>query len=200
MPYPKSQIQSNLYTRGDQFTLNGEPYTGPYFRLSSNRVFSGRDSNDPSSRELTVSSPQSPVLSEVEAASTSEWVIQDPSYTVYTTSSEAGLPPQMVSPHPTSDDIERGSFVRYFVKSVNSNLYYETNKGDYNKLTSQSSSIQYSLYIPIRLNWRITGDRTEVYNSNIETIRLTSERNMLPGFGAFFKGNFIKYFVDEPSI
>ena len=85
--------------------------------------------------------------------------------------------------------------MRYFVRSVNANSYYETTKDAYDQIQSQNPSIQYALYIPIRLNWQITGDRTEVYNTNIETVRLTSERNMLPGFGAFFKGNFIKHLV-----
>ena len=197
MPYPKSQVLTNQYTRGNEFTLNGESYNGPYHRFSSNRVFSGKTPNDPLTQELFVVNTQEETSPEII---TSEWVIENEGYNVYTTSSTAGLPPVMESPQPTSDDIERGSFMRYFVKSVNANSYYETNKEDYGKIIGQNPTIQYALYIPIRLNWQITGDRTEVYNANLETVRLTSERNMLPGFGAFFKGNFIKYFVNEPSI
>ena len=197
MPYPKSQIQTNLYTRGEEFTLNGEPYTGPYYRFSNNRAFSGTNPNDP------LTTPLTPIITREETPPeviSSEWVIEDQGYNVFTTSSEAGLPPPMESPSPSASDIERGSFMRYFVKSVNANSYYETTKDAYDQINGRDPSIQYALYIPIRLNWQITGDRTEVYNANIETVRLTSERNMLPGFGASFKGNFIKYFVNEPSI
>lgn len=195
MPYPKSQIQTNLYTRGNEFTLNGQPYNGPYYKLSSNRMFSGKTPNDPLTEEIT------PIIIQEESAPeviTSEWVIEDQGYNVFTTASQAGLPPPMETPRPSSSDIERGSFMRYFVKSINSNSYYETNKDAHNNIQNRNPNIQYSLYQPIQLSWQLVGDRTEVYNRNIETVRLTSQRNNLPGFGSFFKGDFARYFVPEP--
>lgn len=197
MPYPKSQILTDQFTRGNEFSLNGEPYTGPYHRFSSNRVFSGNNPNDPLTSELTPIITREDTPPEVIS---SEWVVEDSGYTVYTTESQAGLPPVMESPSPTNTQIENGSFMRYFVKSINSNSYYETSKDDYDKIQSRNPQIQYALYIPIRLNWIITGDRQTVYNQNLETVRLTSERNNLPGFGLFFKGDFIRYFVNEPSV
>jgi len=195
MPYPKSQVRTNLYTRGNEFSLNGEPYIGPYHRFSSNRVFSGESPNNTISELLTPTTLSQQTEQPPEII-TSEWVIEDSSYNIFTTSSLAGLPPKMESPEPTDDQITRGSFMRHFVKSINSNTYYEVSQDSYSQIVNREARINFALYVPIRINWILTGDRDMVYNQNINTVRLMSQRENLPGFELFFKQDFVRYFVD----
>ena len=46
MYYPKSQITPNLYTIGNELFLDGESYTGYYFKTSDGKFYSGKTPND----------------------------------------------------------------------------------------------------------------------------------------------------------
>ena len=54
--YPLSQIQTNLYTDGTEFTtLDGVAYTGYYFKTSTGKLFTGKTPQDLPNQELIVS-------------------------------------------------------------------------------------------------------------------------------------------------
>jgi hypothetical protein len=48
MYYPKSQIQLNLYTNGGEFILSTtkEDYKGNYYKVSSGKLYSGKNPTD----------------------------------------------------------------------------------------------------------------------------------------------------------
>jgi hypothetical protein len=56
MYLPKSQIVTNLYTNGEEFSLDGQPYQGDYFKTSAGNYYSGKTPSDPSSQLLTINS------------------------------------------------------------------------------------------------------------------------------------------------
>jgi hypothetical protein len=58
MYYPLSQITTNLYTNGDEFTYNdtdnvAQSYTGNYFKTSDGKFFTGKTPQDVPTTELT---------------------------------------------------------------------------------------------------------------------------------------------------
>ena len=54
MYYPKSQIETNLYTMGGEFVIKNtnQPYVGFYWKASSERFFTGKNPNDNIPKEL----------------------------------------------------------------------------------------------------------------------------------------------------
>ena len=54
MYFPKSQVKTNLYTNGGEYSFVGStnPYRGYYYQTSDSRYFSGRTPNESPSIEL----------------------------------------------------------------------------------------------------------------------------------------------------
>lgn len=200
--YPKSQITVNLYTSGGEYSRadNGKDYIGPYWSNSSNEYYTGKTPTDtPSVLLVPTNSPRNPDTSGgtnetgvLESNSISWQVI-----TKYSKSSQAGKLPQKYTTLPVESDYELGEFQRYFTKKRNQNTYFEISKEDYKLLLSQDNQIQYQLYLPILLSWRISGDKNEVYNTNKNTVKLTENRLKLAGFTQYFKDNFTQYCQED---
>jgi hypothetical protein len=76
--YPLSQIKTNLYTNGTEYTtLDGVAYTGYYFKISTGQLFTGRTPQDQPNQELIVSNINS-FISEGTALSTPAFYTSDP--------------------------------------------------------------------------------------------------------------------------
>lgn len=199
MYYPKSQIKTNLYTSGKEFVRqdNNEEYKGYYWQNSSNKFYTGKTPSDKPTVELfkdnfqTSISSTSVTLDEgpENIIPTSFWQTQ---YSPLTTVSPGKTPPTFIT-LPTEEDYKVGEFQRYFTKKRTQNVYFEISKNDYELLVEQNPNIQYQLYLPISLSWRLEGFKEEIYNTNRNTVYLTETRQSLPGFLEFFKGNFNKY-------
>ena len=53
MPYyPSSQVKTNLYTNGDEFTLNGVSYVGRYFINSKGELLNFGTTTLPTVRQI----------------------------------------------------------------------------------------------------------------------------------------------------
>lgn len=199
MYYPKSQIKTNLYTNGKEFVRkdNNEEYKGYYWQNSSNRFYTGKTPSDTPTVEIfknnfqTLVSSTSVTLDEgpENITPTSFWQTQ---YSALTAVSPGRTPITFIT-IPIKADYETGEFQRYFTKKRTQNIYFEISKDDYELLVSQNVNIQYQLYLPISLSWRLEGSKEEIYNTNRNIVYLTETRQSLPGFLEFFKGNFNKY-------
>jgi hypothetical protein len=139
MYYPKSQIQINLYTKGNQFQLvsSGEEYIGYYWRTSKNEYFTGRNPDEGSSLELKPILPSPP--------STVNTLIIQPHNTLYNKlknidTNKVLLLPSYKKPSPTLEDYQVGSFTRYFAKKQTQILYKEISKDTCDKLKNQDSA------------------------------------------------------------
>ena len=55
MYYPKSQITTNLFTNGNEFTIasTGEIYIGPYYVTSNGDAYSNKSPNDKPTQKLS---------------------------------------------------------------------------------------------------------------------------------------------------
>ena len=61
MYYPPSQIQTDLFTKGEEYldAVNETPYTGFYFKTSDGKKFTGRNPSNKPNRELIDITPSS---------------------------------------------------------------------------------------------------------------------------------------------
>lgn len=204
MYYPKSQIQTNLYTKGKEYYVEStkQDYKGYYYILSNNTFFTGKTPQDPEGGNklikyivppspLEITSPTNPLSKNVYST------IEDPSYNNVknlTPSQKLYSLPTYYYPKPIDQDYKIGEFERYFLSKINETKFIETNKLTYNRYLNQDPSVAYQLYIPIKLSWVLTGKKEEVYKVNIRTVERTQSNLGLRGFVQYFKGRFTQFY------
>jgi hypothetical protein len=204
--YPLSQIKTNLYTNGQEFTLTpytpSNSYVGSYWSTSDGKFFTGKTPQDTPNSEIfkipngdpTIPQPFSQitldVISSVESQPSLETYIVtkkiDPNFSI-------SVPTQNIT-LPTIQDYQVGEFRRYFCKKTNELIYIEINKSTYNKLVNKDPQIMWQLYTPINLAWQISGNKEKVANTNKNMISLAMQRQKLYRFDEYLKFDYIKYF------
>ena len=185
--YPKSQIQTDLFSNGGEFTRsdNGLPYVGSYWRTSNGSVFSGKTPDDKPIIEL------SPIRKPVEQTPlnpTTEWTVNYPSKIL---NKQPGQLPKQSMFNLTQSDLDLGQAFRYFTKKSNQKVYFEISEDTFQKLTNKSNEILFQLYTPITMIWRLEGSDDEVFKANFNTAKNIQNRQQLPGFVNSFKGKFV---------
>ena len=214
MYFPKSQIIENLHTNGGELKdpNSSTDYVGYYFKTSDGEFYSGKNPEDKPNTPLILLSPGTSKLSDptknpknnktnIPSSPDSEpvgenmYLIDVDYYTAksYGNRGDAPRPPIKHLEVPTEEDYNNGGFKRYFVKKGNENQYIEISKDEFKKFDQKSSDVQYNLYVPISINWNLTGTEEEVYNSNKAIVSLVEQRRSLPGFILSFRGKFSKY-------
>ena len=217
MYYPLSQIQTNLYTNGQEYALksNNQNYIGFYWKTSDGKIFTGKNPQDLPTQELIISVSDrsqtlptiSPVFSEVALAYTAPYIGDNPDlYNEVEILTYLNLkkistifPPITIVPNysptiPTQKDYQIGECRRYFCKKTNEIIYLEISKDTYDKLVSKDSTIQYQLYQPFDLPWQLTGDKSQVFITNKNITELTSKQLKLPMLSEYLKNDFTKYY------
>jgi hypothetical protein len=212
--YPLSQITTNLNTNGSEFVYasTNQEYKGNYWKNSKDEYFTGKTPQDTpveklikivynednflssgknatSTIALFPKDPDPVMLNYGEGRSISEYLILkkvNQTKIIYIPSYFATLP--------TQQDYQNTEFRRYFCKKANEIIYLEISKETYDKLVSQDSQIEYSLYIPFYLPWQLTGEREQVYKTNKNITELTSVRQKLPMLAEYLKMDFTKYY------
>ena len=214
MYYPKSQIQTDLYTNGNEFYLlsTGESYEGYYHIVGGSLFYTGKNPNDTPIKSLILDLPASPEDTD-GVFPKDQIVVQNRSYESFkvgneqnnliysitpknSNSSNRFLPPYS-SPIPTPSDYELGEFQRYFCKKNNELIYIEINIQTYQDLIDQSPTISFELYTPISIPWSLTGDREQVYNTNKKIVSLKEQKQKFYGFSSYFKDDFSKYYLES---
>ena len=204
--YPKSQIKENQYTNGGELQLisTKEEYKGYYYIVSSNRFFSGKNPQDKPSVELEeITSPELTEItstdSSIEYLPPNYYIIDSNYYKSKKLSEKRDAPraPIQTLGKPTDKDIQNGFFNRYFVKKGNEFKFIEISKEEHLKFQNKDTLVQWQLYTPTRIKWDIQGDREQVYNGNKTVVSLTEQRENLPGFTLFFRGQFDKFWIGK---
>jgi hypothetical protein len=205
--YPLSQIKTNLYTNGQEFTLTpytpSNSYVGSYWSTSDGKFFTGKTPQDTPNSEIFKipnSDPTTPqpfsqitldVISSVESQPSLETYIVtkkiDPNFSI-------SVPTQNIT-LPTIQDYQIGEFRRYFCKKTNELLYIEIDKSTYDKLVNKDPQIMWQLYTPINLAWQISGNKEKVANTNKNMISLAMQRQKLYRFDEYLKFDYTKYFL-----
>lgn len=195
MPYyPKSQIKTDLFTKGEEFRVKTtkKEYIGYYWKTSKGEFFSGKNPSFPSPLTLEKIPLLSPLQTSTLAISKGNTSYNNLKKVDTSTSL---LLPYYVKPSPTKKDYELGSFTRFFAKKFNENLYIETSQNIYNKLKNRNSSYAYKLYLIFTLNWRLTGSTIEVTNTNKNLILLTEQTLNITGLNIYLKYNYTEFIL-----
>jgi len=195
--YPKSQIKTGLYTKGNEFTISqtGELYKGYYWGTSTGEFYTGESPDArPSNRLSPVSSVNQNTLKVQQESSQSideqnSYYIPDIAYNNaknISNNKQAPLPPKQTISVPTAEDYTNGYFMRYFLKKNNEYKYIEISKTDYSLYSVQLSTVQHELYTPTSLKWSLT------QNNQSAVIYIENTMGWY-GFSQYFKGKFDKY-------
>lgn len=193
MYYPKSKIETNLYSNGDLLIKSSlKSYYGLYFATSDGRFYSGKEPNDGPNLELIQ------VEAEVADSDANAVVgnISDLRYanlenTRYSNLSRPSLQtnfPISFTPQPTEGDYQTGEITRFFAKKRNENIYYEVQD------TSVSSNPIYAVF---SLQWVISGKEDIVSSINKNTVSLYMRQLPIPAFDKFLKNDYLKFW--KPS-
>ena len=194
MPYyPKSQVKTDLYTKGGQFQLKStkQEYIGYYWKNSRGDIFTKKNPNVEGSEILEII-PQipSPSLNSIIYAKGND---------VYNTLKNIDITktlllPTYSKPSPTDEDYAIGNFTRYFAKKINENIYIEISKNIYNKFKKKDKKYACESYLVFELVWTITGDVFQVEQTNKNIIRLTEQNNRIIGLEAYLKFNYLEFY------
>lgn len=205
MYYPKSQIKTNLYTNGGELSIksNNQNYIGSYWKTSDGKFFTGKTPDDRNIQELKLSSTSitqdySNLTS--EAFDTIQQTYLNPNSSIsdeYVKLNNkfvnSKLIPKSYNPSPTNSDYEFGEISRYFCKKSNEIRYTEIDKDTYTKISGKDETYLWQMYIPIKYQWAISGDKEQVYNVNKNMTTYMMSKFKLPSLNQFLKEDYLKF-------
>lgn len=200
MPYyPKNRIETNLYTRGGEFSISitGEEYKGYYYKLYNGTFFTGKTPNDKPNQELIPLLPQSieenPVI--VTLSQDNDLNLRKYVSLLKTSPKDKRLPVPYY-PKPTKQDYELGEIQRYFSKKVNDVIFIEISQIDFDNLIEQNSAYLWQYYTTFSIPWEISGIKDEVENINKKIVALAEFNNKVVGFSTYITktGGYLKFY------
>tara|TARA_R110002167_G_scaffold101678_1_gene264627 strand:- start:2684 stop:3454 length:771 start_codon:yes stop_codon:yes gene_type:complete len=205
MPYyPKNKVQINLYSNGNDLfkALTLELYTGPYYKISSGKMYVGAN---PNSQRF----PEELISLDALVPEETEKIVNKVTYnnietnTIVSTyignleeSPQQQLIPVPFFPNPNLKDYKRGYIQRYFAKQINDTTFIEIDKNTYKNMNSKNSEYLWELYYVTEFPWQIKGNATKVYETN-EAIIYIQEKNNFKGLSQFLRKNYVKYYIGE---
>lgn len=196
MYYPKSQIKSNLYTNGKEYTNTStkETYEGYYYEISNGNIYTGKTPED-GPNILLIKDNLSQELSINDISPSNEIIFfENPRYKTNTT--PRLLPPPSLT-LPTTQEQQLGAFTRYFSKKNNELRYMEINKETYTQLKAKDPKIAWDLYSAQLISWQIKGTKEQVYRANKSSATLIEQDQKWHGFPQYFKDQFSKYYLES---
>lgn len=222
MPYyPKFYIQTNLHTNGGEFAIKetGEVYSGPYWKSGVGNYYSGETPQSFPQIQLSPitsigaenNTPYNPKVSKTSTNvlntqmnnfeliySSSVNEIEVNTYLTLTNKQNTIPITRLVpvnNPNlPTQDDYQIGEFRRYFVKKSNEVSYIEIDKLMYTQILKKDPKVVWELYVAFNLPWAISGNKSQVQNTNKNITLSTIAALKLPKFGDYLKDDYLKYY------
>ena len=216
MPYyPKSQIKTNLYTSGGEYSLTPPNYSsfqnsyiGYYYKLSNGNIYTGKNPTDGTRQILYIienlipsqNNDENDISPLFDPDSNFIELNSDQLILQYNNTPGINIPKRRLLPFynpttPTQTDYKLGVFTRYFCKKNNELRYIEIDKKTFNSLSAKSTNIAWDLYSPISTLWYITGDKTTVAKANKGLVNLIETQQKWYGFPQYFKDQYLKYYL-----
>ncbi|MDB4378196.1 hypothetical protein N9Z41_00350 [bacterium] len=201
--YPKSQVKSNLYTKGKEYQYSNSQleYKGYYYLTSQNQVYTGKHPGDlPNTLLVPIINIESQPFIDFQPPTptkSTSWTCVGQGYNIDLTSPPTL--PTSIYPNPQQNDYKLGEFERYFLSKTNEIKFIEVNKLIYNQYANQSPDVSYQLYTPFKLSWELTGDRKKVYEVNYKTVQRIERNFQLRGFVQYFKDRFDQFYKEVGS-
>ena len=212
--YPKSQIKTDLYTNGNEYSLstNKGAYTGYYYQISTGQKYTGKNPNDKPNILLipiTLSNEIDPRIPFIATnlnnlITLNNIVGRDQAKefnfdTSFNPSPSLNTNPRFIPSFnptlPTNQDKQNGQFNRYFCKKTNELKYLEIDKETHTKLQAKDPKIAWDLYEPASLLWVIKGNQETVFNTNKTSVFKIEQNQKWNGFSQYFKENYLKYYL-----
>tara|TARA_Y100000356_G_scaffold102965_1_gene88439 strand:- start:2184 stop:3029 length:846 start_codon:yes stop_codon:yes gene_type:complete len=205
MYYPPSQIVTNQFTSGGEFSLEGENYQGSYWYTSDGKFFTGKSPQDnPTLRlqktKLNNAIPKDPkniqsnLINSKYNINPSYYDALGKPYNPGRLDEAAPQPPLPQLVIPTEKDYELGEFQRYFAKKNNERKYVETSKSTYQGLVDKDPGLQWDLYTAVTIPWTLDGEMKDTFLTNKRTVELVVARSSWFGFTNYFRGDYLQYF------
>jgi len=201
--YPSFATKNNQITKGNEFFLEEEPYSGKFYYDYKGDAYTGVDSVHGSNLFLTpINSIKNKVLS-MNTRDLSSFEIEAQQNTRIQEFSSRGLEPTTYYPQPIDSDYQKGYITRYFAKKINQSGYVvEISPAEYVAFTNGEVMYDISFYQVVSILWKITGplntQRISQYDIRAGIIdtnkRLTeaAEPNFV-GIDAFIGGDYTKF-------
>ena len=224
MYIPKNRIKTNLFTSGGEYMVlaTSIEYVGYYHSLYTGKFYTGKTQNDTNIRELIPITPEAgeDLSSEEELPpnltpdlNKIALFLNDPDPIVDEDIWNQGdivryleikrknpldddpreLPSQEY-PQPTEDDYKLGVFTRYFVKKINELKYIELSKEIYDKMKKKNPDYVWELYLCFKLQWTITGPKSQVPIANRNQVLIAEQRIKSLGLGEFLRHDYLKFY------
>lgn len=199
MYFPKSQVKTNLFTNGGEFTLRNTntSYKGYYYTTSNGKYFSGKTPNESPTFELVKIIPSPIPSNPTGEPSTINYYLLERGYSKSTRlnfTQKPPSPPKQSYPVLTENDYKLGEFQRYFLKKGNETKFLEISLEDYRKYVNRDRDVMFELYTPIQINWILTGDKEQVYKVNQSIVARAEREQNLPGFTQYFRDKFTQFY------
>lgn len=213
MPYyPKNKIQTNLFSNGGDMVKASDlgPYTGPYYKLSSGKMFIGSTPNSRRYPEEIINlndivvGEDNVITNKLSTSSTLSTVTPNQTLVFdYVGALEekpsSKLVPTPFYPKPTLQDYKRGYFTRYFTKQINNYSFIEIDKSTYENLSNNNSKYLWELYYITEIPWQISGDASKVYSTNEKVVNI-QENKQFKGLSTFLRKNYLKFYLDKDKV
>ena len=199
MYYPKSQLKTNLYTNGKEYSLSTtkEEYIGYYYETSTGKQYTGRTPQDGPNILLILSDSYPNPIIENQSTPPEEIVPLQLFEYIPSNTPIIRIIPIPNPTIPTPQDQQNGQFTRYFCKKTNENKYLEIDKPTYQKLTNKDPQIAWDLYNSAQIIWIITGDKNQAFNSNKGSVSIIEQQRNWYGFTQWFKDRFLQYYLES---
>jgi len=201
--YPSFATKNNQITKGNEFLLEEQPYSGNFYYDYKGDAYTGTDSVHGSNLFLTpISTTKNGIVSintKFISPSQKEGSINRSNLQF----TSKNLEPATYYPQPTNSDYQKGYITRYFAKKINQSGYVvEISPAEYVAFTNGEVRYDVSFYQVVSILWKITGplnsQRISQYDIRAGIIdtnkRLTdaAEPNFV-GIVAFIGGDYTKY-------
>jgi hypothetical protein len=205
MYYPNSQIETGLYTNGQEYVLSStkESYIGYYWKTSSGKLYTGKTPQDKNIQELLpaeVSENKEYTNLTSEAFEPIPSLYLNPSNVLTEEYNklnnklrEPSKIPVSFNPQPTEEDYTLGNFSRYFCKKTNELIYIEISKDTHDKLLKKSKTLLWQLYKPFKFQWVISGEKEKVFSYNESTVNFMIVKHKLTLLNQYLKNDYLKF-------
>ena len=195
MYIPKSKIQSNLFTNGGEYLLDGVDYTGRYYLLYNGKAYTGIDQYDGTPELLVKYIPQNALTANDRVTDGLVFPFERANSTEDYSSITSTIAPLVQAPlqyfsNPSPNEISIGEMIRYFLKRFNDQRFVEVNEETYNSIKNKDKKYAWELWIPFEVPWVIKGSEEEVVKSNKQIVYYTEQRYKVRGLAKFLKNNF----------
>lgn len=215
--YPKSKVIENLSTEGNEYLLDGKPYSGKYYMTYDGAAFTGAGPQFGKNKKLKkievyLNAPGLNYDTDNPTSILSELPQKVKNQLLNNTNLLKGVDPKTdrvpgrpnsYYPQPTEADYKRGYIIRYFTKKENERGFIiEISDSEYKSILGGTADYDISVYQTCKILWKITGPLNSQRKSQYNVIpgiidtnkRLTEEANKtFLGIVDYIGGDYIKF-------